>query len=78
MGLLDDINAERPPKVSSCGVFRIWQTLSDPDRKVLRDALTDPTISHATLTRALLKHMPDFPTKAVERHRRGECRCDPF
>jgi hypothetical protein len=77
MGLLDDIQEQQPYRPPACGVYRVRQILSETDREVLDAALADPNVSHQQLTRALLKHMPDFPTKAVERHRRKECRCDP-
>jgi len=64
MGLLDDIQEQQPYRPPACGVYRVRQILSETDREVLEAALADPNVSHQQLTRALLKHMPDFPIQS--------------
>lgn len=77
MGLADEIDALRPARLNNCGIHRVRELLNDKDREALDVALADRSIPHMVLFRALVKYLPDMKPKAVDRHRRKECRCEP-
>lgn len=78
MGIMDELEAEQAAarKGPECGFVEVYRTLHKPDADELRDALSRPAITSATISRVLSKHGLKVQAQTVNRHRRGECSCE--
>ena len=71
--LLNELKAE--PRIASGRVpmiVAIAQQMSEEDKKDLLEALADPTISGAMISRALKKRGFDVKPGSINQYRRGE------
>lgn len=74
-----EAEAERGPG-PLCTVGKLLDDLADADRGALQAALDDPSMTSARIFRALRKSFPGLRVpqqETLQRHRKGECRCDP-
>lgn len=60
---------------SKCSVKRAFDALDESDREGLREALADGGIQSTTIARVLKDRGLRAESKAIQRHRRGECMC---
>lgn len=76
--LLDDIRAESQPRGSRCSVSATLnaETIPAAVRADLAVALADPEhYTGGAIARALRRRDVDLAEGAIQRHRRGDCRC---
>lgn len=60
-----------------CAISVILGRLADSDATSLREALADSDIAHTTIYRVLIDNGFSLSINTVQRHRRGECACEP-
>lgn len=60
-----------------CAISVILDRLADPDAESLRDALGNGEIAHTVIYRVLTDNGFNLSINTVQRHRRGECACEP-
>lgn len=73
MGLADEARDKAGQRGGRCTVGALYEVYPDPDE--LREALHDSTLSATGLHRALEDRGYQIGQGAVERHRRGGCKC---
>lgn len=60
-----------------CAISVILGRLADSDAASLREALSNGDIAHTTIYRVLTDNGFNLSINTVQRHRRGECACEP-
>ena len=74
MSILDDLAAETVRKGPACKVGAILDSMSNEDRGDLVTALTS-TYASTSLSHVLERRGIEINPLAINRHRRGECKC---
>ena len=78
MSLRDQIIAETNIKKGPpCSVSLLLEDLNDEDRAAVIEAMADAKIPSTAIDRALLKEGYRVGSHSLQRHRRGECACEP-
>lgn len=80
MPLLDTLTAEKAAsrKGPLCGIAVLLDRLDKADRAALLQFLADrDTVTTAVIHRALAAEGHRVGKNTIERHRRGDCACDP-
>ena len=78
MSLRDQIAAESTIKKGPpCSVALLLSELKGDDRQAVIEALGDPKVPATAIDRALLKEGHRVGSNSLQRHRRGECSCEP-
>lgn len=78
MSLRDQIEAESTIKKGPlCSVALLLTDLDDVDAATLVEALADPKVPATAIDRALLKEGHRMGAHNLQRHRRGDCSCEP-
>lgn len=76
MTLADALQHEREQgmrKGPECRLCVVIRKLAGPDAQALNDAMADPSITTASIFRALKREGFDVSQNITARHRRGEC-----
>lgn len=74
--LAEAISRHRPEHGLPCGVAAVLAVLNKKDRDELASALSDPSIQHTTLARAIKDaYGAEVTQNTMGKHRRGDCRC---
>ena len=74
MSLADALKEHAPTvKGPTCTVCKLMANLDPADRKVLAEALADPSYTHAGISRALKAEGHHISSETVSRHRKGDC-----
>ena len=74
MNLLEELAAERASRGPDCGVGKVMGTMAPSDQADLEASLA--SIYPSTLiSRVLANHGIELKPDALQRHRRGECKC---
>lgn len=76
MGFAADVAEERRAPGGRCSVPTVLASLPEDVRIDLEDALGDGAISGFAIARALSRRGVVLPGQTIQRHRRGDCRCD--
>ncbi len=78
MGLLDSLASPdyRPPRGPECGMSLVLAALDDKTRKTLLAAIDNPYAPSTKIAQALVELGQRTSVHVVQRHRRGECRCN--
>jgi hypothetical protein len=72
--LLEEIQSQVRPG-PRCHVGRVFDHLTEADRKTLEEALSSERYSARAISGALRLRGLTVSRSSIERHRRGECRC---
>ena len=77
MGILDDLKADaEKPLFDRCPIGRFLRSLPPEECDEWTFALSmESGFSHALVHKHLAERIPGIGQNAVQRHRRGECRC---
>jgi hypothetical protein len=68
-------NLRIPKRKFPCVVRSFWETLSEADKEILMSNLSDLSIGHKTLEKALSSVGVKLSDTAIARHRTGLCSC---
>lgn len=71
-GLLEEVRADRPPSGRTPLLLQVASRMNEAERKELLEALNDPTISAAAISRALKRRGHVISAGAINQFRRGE------
>lgn len=74
--LLEAVQAEARMTGTPCSVAVVRAALQLADAKDLDTLLADPDVMGATLSRALTNRGHRLAAGSIQRHRRGDCRCE--
>jgi hypothetical protein len=58
-----------------CSVAAVLEAFEPADRKVLVEAMANPTVQHSRVAAVLAQHGHRVNAGTIGRHRKGECRC---
>ena len=75
MGLIDDLGAGEPPPGKPCSVQLALEEFPDEADDIWR-VVMDSEISGAHIARVFTKYGLQTPPETINRHRRGECKCN--
>jgi hypothetical protein len=64
-----------PTRKFPCAVRTFWESLSEADREILMSNLSDLSIPHKTLEKALRNVGVVLSDTAIGKHRAGLCSC---
>ncbi len=78
MSLLDNLANPnyRQPRAAQCGMGLVLCAVDDKTRKTLLAALNNPYAPSTKIAQALSELGHRTSVHVVQRHRRGECRCN--
>jgi hypothetical protein len=76
MGMFDEIKAEKVVTGPPCSVKIMIEKMSEQERKDFQLACDDPSIAGSVIARVLNRNGYDIKAQAIQRHTRGECRCE--
>lgn len=75
MGLKDSLKNEMTSVSVGCKVKLVKAVLNESETKVLDEALADPNLPSAAISRALKSEGYSVSLHSIGRHRRGDCNC---
>ena len=74
--MLENLKLKTARSKYPCAVRTFYETLSQADKEILMDALTDPNVSHNGLSRALREQANTrLADTSIAKHRQGLCSC---
>jgi len=71
--MLENLNTN--PSKKPCAVRTLWTSLDEADKEILMSNLSDLSIGHKTLEKALSSVGVKLSDTAIARHRTGLCSC---